>query len=156
MAADLEANRDYGTAAAVVSVILRLFARHTHRHDEDSETPARRLTSDFLDSVDNHVGQRSVAWHAQQVGASTRSIARATTETLGRRPKELIDSRVVLEAQRRLAWSTEDINTIARQLRFSEASNFTKFFTARTGLSPSGFRANVETPNRYRQPNNEV
>lgn len=140
MAEDLEASHDHAMAAAVVGVILRLFARHAQRDDATSDTPRRRLATAFVDSVDRNIQQRSVAWHASEIGASTRSIARSTAETLGRRPKEVIDARVVLEAQRRLAWSTDDIATISRALNFSEASNFTKFFRSRTGTSPSGFR----------------
>ncbi|MGB5759562.1 MAG: helix-turn-helix transcriptional regulator [Acidimicrobiales bacterium] len=143
MAADLEAHHDHDTAAAVVRVVLRLFARHAHRAEQQPDTPALRLTTAFLESVDNNVEQRSVAWHARQVGASTRSIGRATADNLGQRPKALIDARVVLEAQRQLAWSTEDIATIARRLRFSEPSNFTKFFHSHTGTSPSAFREAV-------------
>lgn len=139
MANDLESSGDKAMAAAVVGVILRLFARHAGG-DHEPTTPAQRLTAAFVDSIENNVEQRSVGWHAQHIGASTRSVARATKEALGQRPKDLIDASVVLEAQRRLAWSTDDVSTIARALRFSEASNFTKFFRARTGTSPSAFR----------------
>lgn len=140
MTADLEAHRDEAMAAAVVAVILRLFVRHARSDVEWSDTPGRRLAAAFGESVHHNIEQRSVAWHARQIGASTRSVARATTSTLGQRPKEVIDARVILEARRRLAWSTEDITVIARALRFSEASNFTKFFRMRTGVSPSTFR----------------
>ena len=140
MADDLESNQDQAIAAAVVGVILRLFARHAPGDDEEDATPGHRLTTAFVDSIERNIEQRTVAWHAQQIGASTRSVARATAETFGRRPKDLIDARVILEAQRRLAWSSEDISTIARALRFSEASNFTKFFRTKTGTSPSAFR----------------
>ena len=140
MAADLESSHDQAMAASVIGVILRMFARHAGDSGEGDDSPGRRLTMAFVDSVDRHLDQRSVAWHAKQIGASTRSVARATSETLQRRPKELIDARVILEAQRRLAWSNEDVATIARTLRFSEPSNFTKFFRTRTGMSPSGFR----------------
>lgn len=140
MAKDLAANDDKATAAAVISVILRLFARNAEGGDETRQTPSQRLTTAFVASIDDNIAERSVTWHAQQIGASTRSVSRATSEALGRRPKEVIDARVILEAQRRLAWSADDIATIARALRFSEASNFTKFFRARTGTAPSAFR----------------
>lgn len=156
MATDLEANQDHAMAAAVVGVILRLFARHAASVDESS---SRELTTAFVESIDRNVEQRSVAWHARRVGASTRSIARATAETLNQRPKQVIDARVILEAQRRLAWSDDDVGTIARALHFSEASNFTKFFRRRTGTSPTAFRDTItelasagapHTPNRGR------
>lgn len=145
MAVDLESNRDEAIAAAVVGVILRLFARHARSDGDADDTPGRRLTRAFVESIDHNIERRTVAWHAKQIGASTRSVARATTEALGQRPKEVIDARVVLEARRRLAWSNEDIATIARALRFSEASNFTKFFRSRTDVSPSAFRHAVRS-----------
>ena len=145
MAADLESSQDHAMAAAVVGVILRLFDRHARRDDAADETPRRHLARAFADSVDRNIEQRTVAWHAQQIGASTRSVARATTEALGQRPKEVIDARIILEAQRRLAWSNDDVGTITRALQFSEASNFTKFFRSRTGVSPSAFRAAVRS-----------
>ena len=143
MASDLAEHQDHATAAAVVGVILRVFARQALDAAGPIDTPGRRLATAFVDSVDQNIEQRSVAWHAQQIGASTRSVARATVEHLEQRPKEVIDTRVILEAQRRLAWSQADVATIARELRFSEASNFTKFFRTRTGSSPSAFRDTV-------------
>lgn len=140
MADDLESSADQATAAAVVGVILRLFARRAGSANEGQLGPGQTLTAAFVESIERNIEQRSVAWHAEQIGASTRSVARATAETLGQRPKDIIDASVILEARRRLAWSTEDISTIARALRFSEASNFTKFFRTRTGVSPSAFR----------------
>lgn len=140
---DLETHNDHAMAAAVVSVILRLFARYARSGSEVNDSPSRRLTTLFVDSVQTHIDQRSVAWHAGEIGASPRSIARATAKVLGHRPKDVIDANVILEARRRLAWSKDDIATISRDLRFSEASNFTKFFRTRTGVSPSVFRDEV-------------
>lgn len=146
MAADLAANQDHATAAAVVGVLLRLFARHANDGSGLDQTPGQRLATDFVASVDENIQERTVTWHAQQIGASTRSVARATASAFAQRPKEVIDARIILEAQRRLAWSSDDVATIARDLRFSEASNFTKFFRRRTGVSPTVFR---ETATRF-------
>lgn len=142
MAAELESSGDTSVAAAVVGVILRLFARQSDA-EFAGDAPRGRLATAFVDSIDSDIEERSVSWHAKRIGASTRSVARATIEILNQRPKEVIDSRVILEAQRRLAWADDDIATIARALRFTEASNFAKFFRARTGTSPSEFRAAV-------------
>ncbi len=142
MASDLDATGDSSTAAAIVGVILRLFARRIEQSEVRNE-PRQRLAAAFVESVDSNIEQRSVTWHANHIGASARSVARSTEEVLGQRPKEVLDSRVILEAQRRLAWSDDDIATIARSLQFSEASNFTKFFRGRTGASPSEFRESV-------------
>lgn len=137
---DLASNGDEPTVASAISVLLRLFTRRTETGAVEELSASRRLASAFVESIEHNIEQRTVSWHAGQIGASTRTLARATAESFGQRPKDIIDSHVILEAQRRLAWSDEDISTIARSLRFSEASNFTKFFRARTGMSPSSFR----------------
>ncbi len=142
LAADLEANADTAVAAAVVGVLLRIFARRAELN-EPSNDPRRQLANAFVNSIDNNIGQRSVAWHAHQIGASSRSVARATTHSLKLSPKAVMDSRVILEAQRRLAWSEDGIAAIARSLEFTEASNFTKFFRSRTGTSPTEFRESL-------------
>ncbi len=143
MAADLEDSGDESTAAAAVSVVMRVFARHAAPAGALDDTPRRRLASAFIDSIDDSVHERSVTWHANRIGASTRSLARATADALGQRPKDVIDARVILEAQRRLAWSSDDVATIARALGFSDSSNFTKYFRARTDHAPSAFREAV-------------
>ncbi len=137
---DLDAHHDSRTAGPWVSVILHIFAR---TFDHSSITREEKLTKEFVSSIESNLGQRFVAWHASNIGASTRSVARATRESLGQRPKEVIDARVVLEARRRLAGSDDNVTTIAHSLGFSDASNFSKYFHAHTGVSPSEFRDSV-------------
>ncbi|MEM7325861.1 MAG: helix-turn-helix domain-containing protein [Actinomycetota bacterium] len=84
---------------------------------------------------------RSVSDYARRIGTSTKTLSRATTGLTGASPKELIDQRVVLEARRLLAHSTDSASMIGTTLGFSEPTNFTKFFARHTGLSPQEFRA---------------
>jgi AraC-like DNA-binding protein len=58
----------------------------------------------------------------------------------GQPVKHLIDDRVTLQAQRLLAHTDDPIAAIARQLNFTEPTNFGKFFTRHTGTTPSEFR----------------
>ncbi len=140
LARDLEATGDHALAAAVVGVMLRLFARHGDAARDRSDSPRQLLAEAFVRSVEEHIDQRSVAWHAQRVGASPRTVARATNHAFSQPPKELIDALVMLEARRRLAWSGDDVAVIARALGFSDSSNFTKFFRGRAGTPPTTFR----------------
>jgi AraC-like DNA-binding protein len=68
-------------------------------------------------------------------------VDRLSREAFGLSAKELIDARVVLEARRLLAHTSLPIATIGESLGFSEATNFGKFFLARTGERPGAFRA---------------
>lgn len=87
---------------------------------------------------------RSVGQYAAAVGASPKTLSRATSAGLGCSPKEVIDRRVVLEAKRLLAHTRHLSSTIGAMLGFSEPTNFTKFFVRNTGLSPQEFRAMIQ------------
>lgn len=99
---------------------------------------AHRLREDVERSfrVTRNVGDYAARW-----GVSSRTLDRLSREAFGRSLKEEIDARVVLEARRLLAHTGLSIAAIGESLGFSEATNFGKFFEARTGERPGAFRA---------------
>lgn len=95
----------------------------------------------FVDDIDHLFMQsRVVEMYAVRLGCSTKSLARACESAAGQSPKKIIEQRVVLEAQRLLVHTKKNIKTIARELGFSEETNFVKFFKNNQGLSPLAFR----------------
>lgn len=59
----------------------------------------------------------------------------------GKRPSEIINERIVLEAKRMLAYSVElKVKQVACALGFTDVSNFVKFFKANVGITPVDFR----------------
>ena len=88
----------------------------------------------------SHGSTRAVSHYARAVGASTKTLSRTTAVVADASPKELIDRRVVLEAKRLLAATSDSASSIGSELGFSEPTNFTKFFVRHTGLSPQEFR----------------
>ncbi|MFI6094401.1 helix-turn-helix domain-containing protein [Lentzea sp. NPDC051213] len=83
---------------------------------------------------------RNAAEYATRIGYSLRSLNRICLEATGRSAKALIDARVALEAKRLLVHTDLSSAAIGHRLGFSEATNFTKFFTRETGVSPGAFR----------------
>jgi AraC-like DNA-binding protein len=81
--------------------------------------------------------------YASRLGYSTKTLTRAARAATGLTLKQLIDDRVILEAKRSLAHTTAPAETIAHQLGFSEASNFSKFFSRHTGETAGAFRERV-------------
>lgn len=140
----LRSTGDHSLAASAVRVLMRLFARTTMVAGSPDLSTAWPLVTAFVESVERNLDQRVVAWHANRIGASVRTVARSTARAMRCTPKELLDERVIIEAQRRLAWSDENVEAIARVLGFSEASNFARYFRARTGESPTSFRRRGE------------
>jgi AraC-like DNA-binding protein len=83
---------------------------------------------------------RNAADYAARIGYSARSLNRICVEATGRSAKALIDARVALEAKRLLVHTDLSSAAIGHRLGFSEATNFTKFFTREAGMSPGAFR----------------
>ncbi len=108
-----------------------------HSGDETFQRFQRELERDFATT-------RSAAVYAARVGYSLRSLNRACQAATGRSAKALIDARVALEAKRMLAHTTIPAAAVGHRLGFSEATNFTKFFTRETGLTPGAFRADEQ------------
>ncbi len=94
------------------------------------------------------VESRFTRWHqvaayAEELGYSTRTLARATRAATGRTPKQLIDDRILLEARRLLAHTDQTVARIGASLGFDDPSNFTAWFEHRAGVLPSAFRSGV-------------
>lgn len=78
--------------------------------------------------------------YADRLGYTVKTLTRACVAAVGHPVKHVIDARVALEAQRLLAHTDEPVAVIARQLGFTEPSNFGKFFSRLTGTTPGEFR----------------
>ncbi|MFE7666539.1 helix-turn-helix domain-containing protein [Streptomyces celluloflavus] len=106
---------------------------------EASETYLR-----FRDAVERDFARsRRVADYAKALGYAPRTLSRATEIAAGVGAKEFIDRRVVLEAKRLLAHGDRSAARIADRLGFADATNFTKFFQRRAGITPIAFRTAV-------------
>jgi AraC family transcriptional regulator, transcriptional activator of pobA len=84
--------------------------------------------------------QKQVAYYANKIIITEKRLNQATTNIIGKTPKEIIDARVLLEAKRILAHTNESIKEIAYQLGFEEPTNFIKYFKKHTAFTPTEFR----------------
>lgn len=95
----------------------------------------------FKDLLENDFKtQKQVAYYAKKIIITEKRLNQATTKTLGKTPKEIIDDRIILEAKRILAHTTESVKEIAFQLGFDEPTNFIKYFKKHTIQTPIEFR----------------
>ncbi|MGI5460828.1 helix-turn-helix domain-containing protein [Streptomyces sp. CA-249302] len=84
--------------------------------------------------------------YAHRLGYTVKTLTRACLAATGQPVKQVIDARVVLQAQRLLAHTDQPVAVIARGLGFSEPTNFGKFFTRHTGTAPGDFRRAHQAP----------
>ena len=96
------------------------------------------LFKDLLEA--NYKNQKQVNHYAKQINITEKRLNQATTKVLGKSPKELIDERVLLEAKRILAHTSESVKEIAYHLGFEEPTNFIKYFKKHSSVTPTEFR----------------
>jgi AraC-like DNA-binding protein len=105
-------------------------------------TAGPRAFTAFAADVETHYAtSREVAWYANRLGYSPRTLSRAAHQAVGRSAKQFIDDRVALEAKRLFAHTDITVAECARRTGFDDPANFSKFFRARTGLTPGAFAA---------------
>lgn len=98
----------------------------------------------FINLIDeNYKKGYSVAEYACLLHISSRSLSDLTQQQLNKTPSQMIQERIILEAQRLLLYSNLNINQVGYRLGFDDASYFVKYFKKHTGVSPSEFKKTV-------------
>ncbi len=87
--------------------------------------------------------QKQVNYYAKQIIITEKRLNQATTKVLGKTPKEIIDYRILLEAKRILAHTTESVKEVGYTLGFEEPTNFIKYFKKHSQVTPTEFREKI-------------
>lgn len=79
--------------------------------------------------------------YAEQLGITPGQLSRLCREVLGVSSLDIINARLVHEAQRVLVYTGNSVKQLAYMLGFADETYFGRFFRKHTGLSPREFRA---------------
>lgn len=85
-------------------------------------------------------GQANLSHCAQTLGITPTQLNRVCHRVLGQSALSVMNARVVLEAQRELAYTTLSVKHIALGLGFADPAYFTRFFLRETGRTPTEWR----------------
>lgn len=96
------------------------------------------LFKDLLET--GYKNQKQVNYYAKEIIITEKRLNQATTKVLGKTPKEIINDRIMLEAKRILAHTTESVKEIGYDLGFDEPTNFIKYFKKHSKFTPTEFR----------------
>jgi AraC-like DNA-binding protein len=99
------------------------------------------LFKDLLEK--DYKNQKQVNYYAKEIFITEKRLNQATTKVLGKSPKEIIDDRIMLEAKRILAHTTESVKEIGYNLGFDEPTNFIKYFKKHFQSTPTEFREKI-------------
>lgn len=85
----------------------------------------------------------TVAEYAGLLPVSPRTLSDITGQLLNKTPSQMVQERIILEAQRLLLHSNLNVNQVGHRLGFDDPSYFVKYFKKYTNVSPSEFRKSV-------------
>ena len=85
----------------------------------------------------------SLQAYAEQVGVSVGQLSRLCREVLGKSSLEVMNDRLIQEAQRELVYTSLPIKQLASELGFEDDAYFSRFFRKHTGVSPKAYRASA-------------
>ncbi len=101
----------------------------------------------FVNALELHFREMHQATdYAELLGCSVRTLSRAAHDATGKKARELIDERRLLEARRLLGTARWDTRTVAAHLGFTDPANFGRFFRGHTDLTPTAFAAREAAP----------
>lgn len=129
--------------ALLVQVARLAAAPRTGTHTEPSAgTRKKQQIDQFKTLIDLHFRKHwPVQQHADAMGLTAGQLSRICREVLGISALDVINARLVHEAQRELVYTASSVKLLASELGFDDDAYFSRFFKRHTGLSPSEFRA---------------
>ncbi len=147
---ELAGGEDFGREELLRSY-LKAFLIQVQRSKNELENAGeqRRMQMDeqrarlsrFINLIDdNYQRGLTVGEYADSLHVSARTLSNLTNRLLGKTPMQMIQERVILEAQRLLLYSELNINQICYKLGFDDPSYFVKYFKKHAKIAPSEFR----------------
>ncbi|WP_027418691.1 AraC family transcriptional regulator [Crocinitomix catalasitica] len=90
----------------------------------------------------NYLTLKKPSQYANLLNISTKHLNKIVQNSLGKSSSELINNRIILEAQRLLTHGQINVKEIAYELGYEDPSYFTRFFKTNVGVSPTAFADN--------------
>ena len=132
---------------AAIGAVLKLFLIHANSFAAvgDADSYLAGSGHELLRRFKQLVEQRYSQWHdaasfAKELGITADHLNRTLKTLIGKTVKDYIQSRLIVESKRLLAFSPLTNKEICFHLGFSDPANFSAFFKKHTGLTPSAFR----------------
>lgn len=140
-----------GQVAAGTSLLLALMVQ-IHRIcklSDKSETQTHysisrkaRQIEKFRSLIDkNFKNEHSLQVYASQVGVTVGQLSRLCREVLGKSSLQVMNDRLIQEAQRELVYTALPIKQLASELGFEDDAYFSRFFRKHMGITPKAYRA---------------
>ncbi|WED24579.1 AraC family transcriptional regulator [Vibrio sp. JC009] len=123
------------------NILYKIFFRTNYSRQQISRSKDLEDFQMFNDAVEHYFSQRhNVSEYIEELRTSAKRLNSVCKKIKGVPAKQIIDSRIILEAKRQLGYTNMPISEIAIGLGFNEPTNLAKFFRRHTDISPTEFR----------------
>ena len=143
--AQIQAAGQLTAGMALLTAICIQVARLTQTNEASVSKAHSRKSAQiekFRNMVDEHFARHlPIGDYAGQLGITPGQLSRLCREVLGMSSLDVVNARVIHEAQRGLVYTGNSIKQLAYTLGFADENYFCRFFRKHTGLSPREFRA---------------
>lgn len=150
---ELEYENSFGKEALLRSYLKVFLIQVQRRKNELDETgnslpftftEKKSQLVKFMDLVEEQYNKGlSVSEYAHLLHVSSRTLSDITRQLLNKTPSQIVQERIILEAQRLLVHSGLNVNQIGYRLGFDDPSYFVKYFKKHAGTSPLEFRRSL-------------
>lgn len=129
------------------SLLVRI-GRKLHSACSSKELGSRyeQRYKELCQLIELHYREHLSAQHyAERLNTTPMGLNRACSAVAGKTLTELLQDRLILEAQRFLIYTAAPASLIAYNLGFRDPAYFSRFFKKRVGLTPGAFRSQRDT-----------
>jgi AraC family transcriptional activator of pobA len=128
-----------GLLSAILGNLLRLMLDLPG--SEFHQTGTRELLGRFRELLESQFRQHlPISRYAIQLGISESRLRRCCVSLLGKAPIEIMQQRLLLEAQRLLRYTSMPVSQVAYHLGYEDPAYFSRVFSRGIGTSPRRFR----------------
>jgi AraC family transcriptional activator of pobA len=126
----------------LVRALLLLLVRAQLQTETSSDERTPGLMDRFREQVEAHYAEHwPIERYAKTLNLTESRLNRLSQKSFGQSAFALTQERLLLEARRKLIYTSTPISQLAYELGFSDPAYFCRFFKKQTGLAPSTFRS---------------
>lgn len=135
----------HGLLTTLLTNVLRL-SEEAVGPQRAADNREREVVAHFRELVERRYRDHpDLGSYAREIGISQAALRKSCIRVAGQSPIQLVQERMLIEAERQLRYSGMSITQIAYYLGFEDPAYFSRFFAKGRGASPRSFRRSTGT-----------